>query len=96
VTRGETLSGIAQHFGTTVSALCAANGIKSRSVLRVGQVLVIASSGRAATHVVRAGETVSGIAAAFGTSQKALIALNGLDKDARIFVGQRLRIPGSD
>ncbi len=96
VAQGQTLSGIARHFGTTVAALCAANGIHSRDVLRVGEELIIAGNGAGAeTHVVRSGETVSGIAASFGTSPSALIALNGLDKKGRIFVGQRLRIPGS-
>ncbi len=95
VARSETLSGIARHFGTTVASLRAANGLRSSDVLRAGQELIIATSGDESTHVVRAGETVSGIAASFGTSQSALIALNGLDKNGRIYVGQMLRIPGS-
>ncbi len=95
VARGETLSGIARHFGTTVAALRAANGMRPRDVLRAGQALIIATGTEESTHVVRAGETVSGIATSFGTSQAALIALNGLDRNGRIYVGQTLRIPGS-
>lgn len=39
VKSGDTLSGIAQRFGTTVAALTELNGIKSDAVLRIGQEL---------------------------------------------------------
>lgn len=38
---GDTLSGIAAKFGTTVTALAAANGIADPRLVRVGQVLII-------------------------------------------------------
>ena len=41
VRRGETLSGIAQHYGVTVTALRNANGIDSGSVLKAGEKLSI-------------------------------------------------------
>ena len=41
VRRGETLSGIAQHYGVTVTALRNANGIDSGSVLKAGEKLTI-------------------------------------------------------
>ena len=41
VTSGETLTGIAHRYGTTIAALAAANGIRDRSYLRVGQRLTI-------------------------------------------------------
>jgi len=41
VQRGDTLSGIAAKFGTTVAAVKVANGIKDPRLIRVGQVLVI-------------------------------------------------------
>jgi membrane-bound lytic murein transglycosylase D len=45
-------------------------------------------------HVVRAGETAGAIAARYGVSIKQLAQANGLDRRARIYTGQRLRIPG--
>ncbi len=39
VRKGETLSSIARKHGTTVSRLCRANGISTRTKLRVGQIL---------------------------------------------------------
>jgi len=39
IRRGDTLSGIARRYGTTVSTLCKLNGIRSSSTLRVGKTL---------------------------------------------------------
>lgn len=36
---GDTLSGIARRYGTTISHLCKLNGISSRTTLRIGRVL---------------------------------------------------------
>jgi membrane-bound lytic murein transglycosylase D len=47
------------------------------------------------THRVRSGETVSGIAARYGTSPSRLASLNDLSKRNLIRVGQVLRLPGS-
>ena len=41
VQRGDTLSGIAARFGTTVAAIRKANGITDPRVIRVGKVLTI-------------------------------------------------------
>lgn len=39
VRRGDTLSGIAYRYGTTVSKLCRLNGISRNSIIRIGQVI---------------------------------------------------------
>lgn len=41
VKKGDTLSGIARKYGTTVAALAATNGIANPNLIRVGQVLKI-------------------------------------------------------
>lgn len=43
VKRGETLSGIARKYDTTVGALVAHNGIKNPNVIQVGQLINIPS-----------------------------------------------------
>lgn len=45
------------------------------------------------TYKVRRGDTLSGIAAAFGTTVKALSELNGIDDPSRLRVGQVLKLP---
>ncbi|MGB0712028.1 MAG: LysM peptidoglycan-binding domain-containing protein [Gammaproteobacteria bacterium] len=44
---------------------------------------------------VRKGDTLSRIAARFGTSTRTLMSLNGLRSANRIRIGQRLRLPGA-
>ena len=97
---GDNLYRIAVRFGTTVNAIAAANHIVNPWLIYVGQVLTIPGattppgpppSGR--THVVRAGDTIYGIAALFGVTPWAIIGLNNLPNPNLIFVGQVLRIP---
>lgn len=46
-------------------------------------------------HIVQAGETLSSIAARYGTSYQILAQLNGISNPNVIHVGQRLQLPGS-
>jgi LysM repeat protein len=110
VRRGESLWGIARHYGSSVAAIAAANGLDDPSRILAGQRLVIPGTSAAAsaapvsaapqpeavvTHVVRRGESLWGIARRTGSSVAAISAANGLDDPSRIFPGQRLVIPGA-
>jgi len=98
---GDTLSGIALRFGTTVTALEAANGISSSGFIYVGQRLVVPEPGvtstsarsMAITHIVQAGETLGGIGLRYGVSAAAIARVNGLADVSYIYPGQRLTIP---
>jgi len=96
VAKGDTLSRIAQRYGTTVKALKSANGLKS-DVIKVGQKLKLPAAAVVAsatgTHVVRKGETLSGIAGKYGISVRDLKRTNNLTSDL-IKVGQKLTVPG--
>ncbi len=100
VHRGETLGGIAQRYGVSVTSLKRANRLRS-SMIRAGQRLRIPGSRRTAyaphstrsgVHTVRRGETLGGIARRHGTTVGAIQRANGL-KSSVIRAGQRLRIP---
>ena len=117
VRTGETVSGLAKQYGTTVSAITSANNLRDAGLIYVGQRLTIPggsgsdtarttpvsnarstpTSSRAAarTHIVRSGETVSGIASQYGTTVSAIPSANGLRDAGRITIGQRLTIPGA-
>ncbi len=99
VQRGETLAQIAWRYGTSVSAIMQANGLRNPNLIYVGQRLRIPTGGGSATptagaiHVVQRGETLQGIALRYGTTAAAIASTNGLRNPNLIYVGQRLRIP---
>ena len=103
VQSGNTLSGIAEEYGTTVNTLVALNGISNPNLIYVGQVLKIPATGSGASvstsstinYTVQAGDTLSGIAEEYGTKVNTLVALNGISNPNLIYVGQVLKIPVS-
>jgi membrane-bound lytic murein transglycosylase D len=92
VRRGDTLSGIASKYGTSVSRIKSWNGLRS-SRIRAGQVLTLYSgNGAPVVHRVARGHTLSAIARRYGVSVGSIKRANSLRSD-RIYVGQRLTIP---
>jgi N-acetylmuramoyl-L-alanine amidase len=98
VSRGDSLSEIAERFNISLASLKASNRL-SGNVIQVGQRLVIptASSGMpvvTAEHTIARGETLSGIAERYRVSLSRLREANNLRSDT-IRVGQVLVIPAS-
>lgn len=95
VQHGDTLSGIAERFGTDWQTLARINGISHPDRIVTGQTLRVAGSvATAGTHSVRKGETLSGIAARNGTNVATLVRINGIDNPDRLQPGQMLRVAG--
>ncbi len=94
---GDTLWAIALRFGTTVKAICLANGILNPNLICVGQRLFIPSGWPAPplgrTYVVQPGDTLFAIALRFGTTVWAIAMANNIPDPNLIFVGQVLWIP---
>lgn len=97
---GDTLSRIASAWGVTVSALAVANGIPNPDLIFVNQVIHRPGTGGAAPlpgegerYQIRSGDTLSGIAAAHGTTVAELVALNHISNPDRIFAGQWITLP---
>ena len=97
VAPGDTVCGIAQRYGVKCSALLAANGLTSGSVLSVGRRLVIpgalAETRGGGTYTVRKGDSACGVASRYGVSCDTLLAANELSQQDLIYPGQALRIP---
>jgi len=101
---GDTLWDLARAHGTTVSELQRLNGLEGSGTIYAGRTLQVPTGGAAAapasggggaaSHVVRRGETVSHLAARYGTSTRAIVEANGLASSGLIRIGQTLRIPG--
>ena len=92
VQRGDTLSEIAERFGTTVSALVLANNIADRDRIYPGQVLIIPVGGCVDNYIVQRGDTLSEIAQRFGTTVARLASLNNSRNPDRIYIGQVLSL----
>jgi membrane-bound lytic murein transglycosylase D len=101
VRRGETLSGIADEYGVTQRDLRRWNTLPANGYIRAGQRLRVAppktsetAESDARTHVVRRGETLTGLAKRYGVTVEALREANGLPDEATLHAGKALRIPG--
>ena len=97
VRAGETLAAIASRYGTDVKTLQADNGLADADHIVPGQRLRVQGEPTAAvevTHVVAKGDTLSGIAAAYGVGVADVKRWNEL-KSSTIHPGQRLTILGS-
>jgi LysM repeat protein len=65
----------------------------SGALLLGGAALVWSAGASPRVHVVKQGETLSGLAQRFGVKRHELAAYNELSADAKLLIGQRLRIP---
>ncbi len=103
VRSGDTLSGIAARYDTSVSRLMALNPqIHDPDRIYAGQTLRMPGGGDAPApdhpggrYTIRSGDTLGGIAARHDTSVSRLMALNPQIRDPDlIYAGQSLRLPG--
>jgi LysM repeat protein len=92
VRRGDTLSEIAEQFGTSIRSIRQQNGLSGSSI-RVGQRLTIpmGATSSQVVHRVRRGDTIGGIARRYGVSISQVKRWNGIN-GSTIFPGQRLVI----
>jgi membrane-bound lytic murein transglycosylase D len=95
---GETLSEIADEYGVSQRDLKAWNKLDARGSIRAGQRLRVAPPGTKATsartHLVRRGDTLSGLARRYGVSVSQLREANGLSEGEMLKAGESIRIPG--
>ena len=96
VKQGDTLWGISNQFGVSVTELARINNVKA-DTLRVGQVLIIPSlSGTNPSNMfmytVKSGDSLYSIAKKYNTTVNAIIDINNL-ASTNLYIGQVLRIP---
>lgn len=97
VKAGDTLSGIAAKFGTTYQKIAAENGIANPNIIHPGQVLKINGGSQVTNntgreYIVKSGDTLSGIAARFGTNYQKIARDNNISNPNIIHPGQKLII----
>lgn len=93
---GDTLSEIAAKYGTTYQEIAEDNGIDNPSMIYPGQVLKIYTKSveppAYQTYTVKSGDTLSGIAAKYGTTYQKIASDNDIRNVNMIRVGQVLKI----
>jgi len=107
VRKGETLSGIAERYRTSVRRIMRANNLRSSHRIVAGKKLRIPQrgtviayankaskkpTGKTIVHKVRSGDSLWILARRYGTTTKKIQELNGL-KTTRLYIGQRLKVP---
>ena len=105
VKSGETLSEIADRFGTSTDRLIQLNRIANPNLVVAGTRLAIpgrpsaaapprnnASAANTKEHVVRSGESLSTIADSYGLPVEKLVALNKIDDPDLVVSGTRLKL----
>ncbi|MBT7631512.1 MAG: LysM peptidoglycan-binding domain-containing protein [Desulfobacula sp.] len=107
IRRGDTLSGLAKKYKTSVRAISASNHIYKSHKIIVGKVLKIPSktntanvhaavsrpvvTGHRLTYYVKSGDNLWNIARKFNTTTKSIIAINKLSTTA-LSIGQVLKV----
>ncbi|TRZ36467.1 LysM peptidoglycan-binding domain-containing protein [Niallia circulans] len=91
VQANQTLTGIAQAYGTTVTNIVEANNLPNPNKLVIGQALVIPIVGR--FYWVQPGDSLFSISRRFGMSYQQLASVNRLSPNSALTVGYRLYIP---
>lgn len=93
VAYGDTLTAIARLFETTVADIVRLNGITNPDRIYPGQVLYVNAPlstpvACCDAYTIRRGDTLSGIAARFGTTVARLVAINQIPDEDLITIGQ--------
>lgn len=102
ISRGETLSQIAGHYGTSVRAILTVNDIRNPHRIHSGDYLIIpigptvapgaTGSGETFVYTVSRGDTITSIARRFGKRTKDVLKWNGLGWKSRIYPGDAITI----
>lgn len=102
---GDTLSEIANQYGTTVQELVDINQLANPNLIYPGQILRIATNSTinasetrgtgSIIYTVQRGNTLSQIASAYGVSVNHIVEINNIKNPNLIYPGEKLRITES-
>jgi len=102
ISRGETLSQIAGHYGTSVRGILTVNDIRNPNRIHPGDYLIIpigpsvapgaGGTGESFVYTVSRGDTITSIARRFGKRTTDVLKWNGLGWKSRIYPGDTITI----
>ena len=100
VVQGDTLWRISQQYNITVEELVRVNNLDLNKHLVIGQKLQVSTNGSTTTpqepnniYVVKGGDTLWKIAQTHNTTVNDIVALNQLNPQEHLYIGQRLKLP---
>lgn len=104
VKRGDTLSGIAVRYRTTVSSLVRINGIRNANLIYPGQRIIISGTSNGSdtggqnscgkiSYRIQYGDTLSAIAIRYETTVQELVSFNRIANPNVIYAGQTIQVP---
>lgn len=95
VKKGDTLSSIAAKYNTTYQKIAADNNINNPNLIYPGQVLKINGSNKEEykNYTIKRGDTLSSIAARYGTTYQYLAQINNIADPNKIYVGDTIKVP---
>ena len=93
VKRGDTVSGIAEQFGLTMSTIISFNGIDNVRRLQAGAELKIPPVD-GVMHLVKRGESLSSIATGYGVGLEPILDINNIGSEI-IHEGDKLFVPNA-
>ncbi|MFT9497291.1 LysM peptidoglycan-binding domain-containing protein [Anaerosolibacter sp.] len=100
VQAGDTFWIISQKYGITIDSLMKANNATEKTILYVGQNIIIPSTNAAVTgdklHTVQSGDTFWIISQKYGVDINLLMKTNNATQNTVLNIGDKLTIPGTD
>ena len=94
IKKGDTLSEIAEYYGTTVSILASINNIKDGGKIYAGKTLKIRTNNSSyIEYTIKRGDTLSEIAKDHNTTVEVLKELNNIANVNKIYAGDTIKIP---
>ena len=100
IVAGDTLSGIAEHYGLSVDVIAAANGIDDPSLIQIGRRLVIPTADgslpiesiQTVNIYAQPGDTPATVAQRVSQEQTLIAALNNSSEEKRFFPGEPVAV----
>jgi murein DD-endopeptidase MepM/ murein hydrolase activator NlpD len=92
VRAGDTIDSIAAEHNVSTNTVLWANGLDSKTTLKVGDHLTILPI-TGVLHTVASGDTVLALANEYDATTEDIIEYNGLSEEAKLSIGQKLIIP---
>jgi len=94
VEAGDSLSGIAYQFGVSVATIMWENKLGLRSVLGLGDKLIIPPI-TGVTHTIKKGDNLKKIATLYGAKAEDIVSFNKLKEDGTdLIIGEKIMVPG--